>query len=402
MPRDLTSAVHEGFRTSFGVELEGVWSAPGRVSMAGDHTDEHDGLSLAFAIGIRSAVAVRRRDDDRVVIATDLTDERADTDLATIASHDATADWRSYPIGTIRAALEHGRDDEADDSDADDSPARVAATGLDIFLSTDLPVGGGLSSSASVCAAVGIALDELWALGLSRGEIAALGRTAEQTAAGAATGLADHATVLFAEPERAVFYDARGDDADLIEMPELDAHQLVPLVVVTGEHHRNWSGAIAERLADGVTVAEELGCQSLREVRSEELEAAKDRLEPRQYRRARYIVGEIARTLELTRVLRTEGPREIGPILRDSQASLRDDFEVSTERIDRTVEWAQGAGALGARITGAGLGGSVFVLAPESDVGAIVAALERGYREHGWKDPHVVRVAPSAGARRDR
>lgn len=397
MERDLTTAVSDGFRSTFGAEPTGVWSAPGRVSVAGDHTDEHDGLSFAFAVAARTAVAVRPRDDDRVVIATDLTEERAETDLAALQGLEPVADWRSYPLGMIRAVAERALAFQADDTRAVTGP-----TGLDVFLSTDLPIGGGLSSSASICAAIGLALDDVWGLGLDRASLAALGREAEQRAVGARTGMADHMTVLLAEDLHDVFYDARGNDASIIGMPDVVGEGLATIVVETGEHHRNWSDEIAARRDAGFAAAEALGRQTLREVRADELEAARDDLDPVVYRRARYIVGEIARTLDITRVLRTEGPSHVGDLLLASQASLRDDFEVSTPRIDLTIDTVMGAGAVGARITGAGLGGSVFVLAPESRLDAIATGLDAAYREQGWEPPRVTRVVASAGAARDR
>lgn len=400
MRAELSGRVADGFRSVFGRDPEGVWSAPGRVSFAGDHTDLHDGVSFAFAIDRRTAVAIARRDDDELTIATDLLDDRATATLATVLEQAPRADWSSYPLGMIRAVLERARGGAGEGDGVDAGPS--IGTGLDVFVSTDLPIGGGLAASASVCVAIGLALRDLWGLDLPPLEIAALGRDAEVRAAGATSGIADHVTVLLARQGHDVFFDARGNDASLIAAPGLGSEGVVDLIVDTRETHRNWADTVREGDEACRRVAAELGYQSLREVRRADLEAAQGRLDPDSFRRARHVVTEIQRTLELTRILRTEGPAGIGDILRASQASLRDDYGVSTERIDATCELAMQHGALGARMSGAGRGGTVLVLVPTERRAEFVEALEAAYAERGWEAPAVFDAVTSDGARRDR
>lgn len=401
----LIDRVRDGFRTSFGRDPEGMWSAPGRASLAGDHTDAQDGLSFGFAIAQRTAVAVARRDDDAITIATDLTEERATAHLATLHPDSGMEDWKAYPLGMIWAVVEHARAQAAEADDAEHDPGHdpeaAVGTGLDIFLSTDLPIGGGLASSASVCAAIGVALADLWQLDLEPIDIATLGARTEVHAAGAATGLADHISVLVAKERHDVFFDVRGRDVSLIPMPDLASADLVTLAVDTREGHRTTSAPFLERQASCARVAQALGTQSLREARLEQLEEHADSLDATDLRRARHVITEIVRTLEFTRILRTEGPMHAGPTLRASQASLRDDFEVSTERIDATCELADQQGAIGARMIGSGLGGSVFVLLTEDRVDAFTEACTALYADRGWPEPRVLRIAASDGARRD-
>lgn len=386
------AAVAEGFRRAFGREPDGIWSAPGRVSLAGDHTDGQDGLSYAFAIPLRTTVAVATRSDDRVTVATDLAPERGEATLGTLHPAAPISDWRSYPLGIIWAVLEA----------AGTAGLGSSATGLDVFLSTRLPIGGGLSSSASICAALGLALDDLWRLGFDRQRLAELGVRAEREAAGAASGIADHVTVLLAEPGQDVFYDVRGHDASLIAHPDLAAEGLVALVVDTRESHRNWSATFSDRESAVQRVAEQLGCQTLRETNLDALDAAREQLPDEDYRRARHVITEIHRSLEVARILRTEGIRGIGPTLAASQASLRDDYQVSTERIDTTVELARHLGAVAARQSGTGLGGSVVVLLPQEGREGFVDALAQAYAEFGWPAPRVFAVSADAGAKRER
>lgn len=397
MTRDLIEAVATGFRSAFGREPAGVWSAPGRVSYGGDHTDDQDGISLGFAIGQRTAVAVAPREDGRIVIATELDAEGAEVELAELGP-DSGSDWRAYPLGMIWAMLEHGHEHGVPGDG--DGPYLFTATGLEIFLGSELPIGGGLASSASVCAAIGLAVDELWGLGLDRMQIALLGRDAENRAAQVPSGEADHVTVLFAEDGRDVFYDARGQDVAIIAMQE--AEGLVGLIVDTGQAHRNWAEHFIERHEATARVAAALGVQKLRELRPAELDERRGELDETDYRRARHVVSEIQRTLDVTRLLRTRGAATIGPVLQASQDSLREDFEVSTPRIDFTVELALHCGAIAARVSGTGFGGSVFVILPREAAQGFVDRLREAYREQGWEEPGITRTRSHEGARRER
>ncbi|KAB1649357.1 galactokinase [Pseudoclavibacter endophyticus] len=405
MAAALIDRVGEGFREAFGRDPNGIWSAPGRVSVAGDHTDTQDGLSFGFATAERTAVAVARRDDGTITVATDLTDERATADLATLRPDAEPRSWKAYPLGMIWAVVEYARQRDRDEAGHDPNhvatDALAICTGLDVFISTDLPVGGGLASSASACAAVGIALSDMWHLDCSDETLADLGLRAEVAAAGAAGGVADHFTVLAATAGHDVFFDVRGRDVSLIETPDLAGAGLVTLTVGTNELHRNWSDPFRERQEACQRVAEALGVQSLREVRLQQLEAIEAQLDPTDLRRARYVITEIQRTLDLTRILRTEGPEHSGPTLRASQASLRDDFEVSTERIDAVCELADRAGAIGARMSGSGLGGSVFIVIPADAVDRFTEACVAHFDERGWGTPDVREVTPCDGPRRD-
>lgn len=391
----------EGFRRTFGRDPQGIWSAPGRVSVMGDHTDLQDGLAFGFGIDLRTTVAIATRTDGRITVATDLVPERAEAELATLAPGVGMDDWKAYPLGTVWGVLEYGRENP---------PARLAdgpdealflGTGLDIFLTTEVPIGGGLSSSASICAALGLALSELWELEIPRMDLARIGRRVEQEAAGAATGIADQVIALFSAEGKDVFFDARGNDVSLIDVPDMAGARLTSVVVNTGEPHRNWSAPLAERRRECERAAEVLGAQTLREVRLADLEARAGELGEATFRRARHVVTEIQRVLDLTRTLRERGPGAIGPILDASQASLAEDFAVSTERIDFTVELARHFGAQGARLTGAGLGGSVFALLPGEAVPEFAQACAAAYAEHGWDAPDVRTVQSAEGARRD-
>lgn len=396
MHRNTSEVVREGFATAFDAQPEGVWSAPGRVSLMGDHTDLEDGISYGFTYEARSAVAVSRRADDVVRIRTDLADSGVDTTLRAL-EHPGVHSWRDYPVGVIRAM----RDWIAEHPPVDDEPA-LQATGLDLFITTDVPIGGGLASSASLCAALSAALNELWGLGQGQYRLARFGHEVENGYIGASAGMSDHATVHFGAVGHDVFYDARGGDVSLIAEPDVSAHGYAPLLIESGETHRNWAGTVNDRHAACANVAEALGLQALRECDLDDLEAARDRLDPVEWRRARYVVTEIQRVLDFTRLLRTEGPGAVGHLFNESQRSLRDDFEVSTERVDAICEIALATGAAGARMTGSGFGGCVFALVPTDRVEPLRRMLAEAYAEYGWEGLEVYEAHSSPGVRRDR
>ncbi|MDJ1369982.1 galactokinase [Gulosibacter molinativorax] len=394
MFRNTSEVAADGFVATFGSAAEGVWSVPGRVSLMGDHTDLEDGLTFGYAHPARSAVAVSRREDRTVRVVTDLATEHIETTLDEIVPQREHS-WRDYPLGTIWAAGKHLLENE----NVDDSPAPTP-TGLDLFVTTDLPIGGGLASSASICGAIAMALNDLWGLGLDRIELAEFGYRVENDFIGASTGMSDHVTVLFSEKGKDVFYDSRGQDVSLIDGPNTADEGLLQLLVETGQVHRNWEGVVIDRHQACTRVAKTLGYQYLREAQPEELDNAAE-LDETDRRRATYVVSEIQRVLDLVRLVRTEGAAATGHLFNESQRSLREEFEATSERIDLTTELALASGALGARMSGSGFGGSVFVLLPKEHEDQFRNSIDAAYAEYGWDAPKVYQISSSEGPRRD-
>ncbi|MGO1545075.1 MAG: galactokinase [Gulosibacter sp.] len=394
MFRNTSQVAAEAFAAAFGKSPEGVWSVPGRVSLMGDHTDREDGLSFGYAHPARSAAAVSRREDHTIRVVTDLTEEQVETTLAELQPP-AEHSWKDYPLGTVWAAIGHIQSNPGNGEEPAPTP-----TGLDIFLTTDLPIGGGLASSASICGTVSMAINELWGLGLSNEELAAFGYHVENHYVGASTGMSDHVTVLCGEEGKNVFYDARGSDLSLIDAANLVEESLVQMLVETGEMHRNWEDVITERHNACDRVAKALGYQFLREAPTEEFAAA-THLDETDRRRANYVVTEIQRVLDLVRIVRTEGAGATGHLFNESQRSLREDYEATTQRVDLTTELALASGAIGSRMTGSGFGGSVHVLIPQEHVQQFSDTIAAAYAEYGWDAPRVYTVTSSPGARRD-
>ncbi|WP_173923655.1 galactokinase [Agromyces sp. Marseille-P2726] len=375
-----------GFAERYGSRAEGVWSAPGRVNLIGEHTDYNDGFVLPFAIDRRTAVALGDRDDRVIRVASTIESDAAEVALDALTP-DAVDGWAAYPLGVAWAPGEFGA-------------GLSGVGGVDLAIASTVPIGAGLSSSAAIVCAVALALDEHWRLGFDRPTLAKVGRLAENRAAGAPTGIMDQMAALSGEAEHAVFLDCRRLEADLVPLG-FEAAGLSLLVIDTRVAHEHAANGYAERRASCEAGARTLGVESLREVRVDDLPRAQALLDDESFRRVRHVVTENRRVLDTVRALREHGPSAIGPFLDASHASLRDDFEVSVPELDLAVATAQANGAIGARMTGGGFGGAAIALMIDPLVPVVAREVAAAFAEQGYREPTVFTVRPSEGARRD-
>ena len=388
MSEDLREIVRQEYRDAYGDEPVGVWSSPGRVNLIGEHTDYNDGFVLPFGIDRRTFAAVGVRGDDRIRVGSTFTDEIAEISLGELAP-DAVTGWAGYPLGVVWALGQLGHVDLA------------AVPGVDIMIESDVPVGAGLSSSAAIESAVAVALDEVWRLGLTRVDLARVGRKAENDVVGAPTGIMDQMASLLGRDDAAVFIDCRTQEARAIDLG-LAEHDLTILVIDTQVEHQHASGGYRERRASCEAGAATLGVASLRDVEVSDLDRARELLDDVTFRRVRHVVTENQRVLDTVAALASDGPRAIGGLLDASHASMRDDFEISVPELDLAVEAAQASGAIGARMTGGGFGGSAIALVPRELVSHVRSAVDGAFAEHGYGQPVTFTVTPSVGARRER
>jgi galactokinase len=380
----------QAFRELVGSDPLGTWSAPGRANLIGEHTDYNEGFVLPFAIDRRTTVAASPRTDSRIRIATTFSPDIADVDLRTLNAAVAAGEitgWAAYPLGVAWALGQLG-------ADLDN------VTGVDIVIDSDVPVGAGLSSSAAIECAVAVALRDLWNLDLTERQLALIGQRAENEVVGAPTGIMDQSASLLGRSDAAVFLDCRTLESDVIPLG-LEAADLAIMLIDTRVEHAHASGGYRERRASCELGAHTLGVAALRDLTVDDLPRAHELLDEVTFRRVRHIVTENARVLDTVEALRTGGPLAIGSLLTASHASMRDDFEISVPELDLAVETAIANGAVGARMTGGGFGGSALAVVPRDRVSAIEQAVHEAFSAHGYTSPTTFTVQPSDGARRD-
>lgn len=391
---DIRDEAIASFDEVFDAAPDGLWSAPGRVNLIGEHTDYNNGFVLPFAIERRTFAAVRRRDDRTLRIASDFAGELVEVSLDALTPESLTG-WSAYPLGVAWALGELA-------ADLTDVP------GVEIFVDSDVPVGAGLSSSAAIECAIAMALNDVWGLGFDRDTLARAGHLAENIVVGAPTGIMDQFASLFGENDRAVLLDCRSRETTLVDF-SLDRDGLGILVMDTGAAHENATNGYAQRRAACERGAALLGVDSLRELSLADLDHAQSVLDDTTFRRVRHVVTENQRVLDTVRIL-TRGDdlsathsrgHAIGEILDASHRSLRDDFAVSTPALDLAVETAHASGALGARMTGGGFGGCAIALIPRENESLLRVALDGAFAEHGYGQPDSFSVSASVGAQRN-
>jgi len=386
---DIRDDTREGFEAVFGAAPDGLWSAPGRVNLIGEHTDYNEGFVLPFAIDRRTVVALGVRDDRRVRVASTFADELAEIDLDQLSTlgPDALNGWSAYPLGVAWALGEFGAD-------------LSAVPGVDLFIDSDVPVGAGLSSSAAIESAVALALNDVWRLELDRRTLARVGQRAENVAVGAPTGIMDQSASLLGQADHAVFLDCRSLETELVPLGLAEAG-LAILVIDTGVKHSHATGGYGERRAACERGAATLGVASLRDLTVDDLPRAREVLDDETFRRIRHVITENQRVLDTVALLRTDGAAAIGELLDASHRSMRDDFEISVPELDLAVETAVGAGAIGARMTGGGFGGAAIALVSLDDLSRIQVAVDNAFGEHGFGQPDTFVVTASDGAARN-
>ncbi|MEV0184483.1 galactokinase [Streptomyces sp. NPDC050625] len=377
--------VREGFVELYGAEPEGVWSAPGRVNLIGEHTDYNDGFVMPFALPHVATAAVSRRTDGVLRLhSSDVEGGVVELPLDALAP-ESDRNWTAYPAGVVWALREAGH----------------PVTGADIHLSSTVPTGAGLSSSAALEVVIALALGDLYELGLQRRQLARLCQRAENVYVGAPTGIMDQTASACCEEGHALFLDTR--DLSQKQIPFDLAEQGMRLLVVdTRVKHAHSDGEYGKRRAGCEKGAALLGVDALRDIPYAGLDAALARLgdEEEVRRLVRHVVTEDQRVERVVALLESGDTRAIGPVLTEGHASLRDDFRISCPELDLVVDTALTAGALGARMTGGGFGGSAIVLAEATDVDTITKAVEEAFTAANFTAPRVFEAVPAAGARR--
>lgn len=412
-PQQHVADTVQEFVRATGAYPDGVWAAPGRVNLVGEHLDYNGGPVLPLAIEHRSMVAVRRRRDGHVRLQS-RQDESSWQGRLDDLRPGAVPGWAAYAAGVLWALREAGHE----------------LSGLDLVVDGRVPVGAGLSSSAALTCAVAVSLADLADLpGAAatdedgRRALAQACMRAENEFAGAPTGGMDQAVVLRARARSALLLDCTTFEAEHVPFPlsgSGTAPDLALLVVDTRAHHSLVDGQYGSRRAGCEEAARRLGVQRLAEVTPDDLDTALGRLgesvsgggdesggdgdgdgrtEDLQ-RYLRHVVTETERVHRVVARLRAGRVDRIGEDLTASHVSMCDDYRISTPELDLVVESATDAGSLGARMTGGGFGGSAIALCAADAVEEVAAAVADAFARAGYRPPGFLPFAPSGPAER--
>jgi len=379
----LKQRVAASFRERFGVLPTLVVQAPGRVNLIGEHTDYNDGFVLPCAIDFCTLIAARPRDDALIrVVASDYGDASDEFSLDATIVPRPDALWTNYIRGVVKMLLERG----------------LPLRGADFAVAGNVPQGAGLSSSASLEVAVAQAFKSLQGLrDLTPTDMALLAQRAENQFVGMNCGIMDQLIAARGEPGSALLIDCRSLEARAVPLPAdgvvMIVHSHVKRGLVDSEYNT--------RRAQCEAAVRHYGVKALRDLDIAGLERGADGLDPVVLRRARHIVTENQRTLDAAAALAKGDYLRLGALMAESHASMRDDFEITVEPIDRLVEIIKSAVGIegGVRMTGGGFGGCVVALLPDAMVAPAKAAVAARYRAPGGAPAsvYVCHASPGAG-----
>jgi galactokinase len=350
--RDFPAQGARWFAECFGQEPEGVWFAPGRVNLIGEHTDYNEGFVLPFALGQGVVAAAAPRHDDVLALRTRRDpDAVVDVPLKLLRAagaspgeiRDGMPGWARYPAGVAWSLLAAGH----------------PVQGVNLAIDSCLADGAGLSSSAALECSVALALTELsGAVDVARPELARSTRRAENEFVGVPSGIMDQSASLLCRADHALLLDCQSLESSQVPFDPVAAGVRV-LVIDTRAKHELAAGEYDNQRVQKMAVL-------LRSTHGDDVHAL----------------------------------AEVGGLLTESHASLRDDFEVSWPEADVAVDVAVEAGALGARMTGGGFGGSAIALVPDTDTGQVESELRAAYADWGWNEPEFMNAVPSDAAQR--
>ncbi len=382
-PADVRSAfdaARDAFERKYSKRPEWSSRAPGRVNLIGGHVDYSEGFVLPAAVEMEIQVAFAPRDDDRVHVYSCDFDESADFDIAHLAPG-SVAGWAAYPAGVAWSMAQAGHE----------------LRGLDAAVAGDVPIGGGLSSSAAVEIAFAAAFRQVSGLDLPNVELAKLGQFAENQFVGVRCGIMDQVASACAEADRAILLDCRFLDIKQVPLPP----GVRIVVLCTGIKRELASSDYNARRAEIEDAANRLTAidddiKTLRDVSPEQLHHLLRYLPAPLDRRARHVVGEIERVRLAAQALEQGETERFGELMFASHRSSRDDYQVSIDELDSLVGLArQAPGVIGARLTGAGFGGCTVNLVSAALVDDFLAYVKSGYTRLYGREPasHVTSAA---------
>lgn len=360
-----------------------IFAAPARVNLIGEHTDYTGGFVMPMAIDFRTVAVVSAREDDRAVFYSANYDQEVGFEIASLKRKPGGG-WSEYPAGVLWSLGKEG----------------VAVGGFDMSLVGDVPLGAGLSSSASVEVATAMALLGHAGTELPLDKVATLCRRAENEYVGAKSGIMDQFVVTGAVAQRAMLLDCRSLEYELLPLPDevrvVICNSMVKHAVATGEYGDRSTEVEA---GQAVLRREKSGIKLLRDATLEDLEACRDLMSAASFKRCRHIITENGRVMEARAALLKGDMERFGALMVEAHVSVRDDFAASCEEVDVLVAIAmQQAECFGARITGGGFGGCSVNVVRADAAERFVATLRREYAVKTGIEADCFVCTPSDGA----
>ncbi len=365
-----------------------VFIAPGRVNLIGEHTDYSEGFVMPAAIDFATVAAISPRPDRQIVVSSENFSEEAKFDLEYLPHH-PRHHWSDYPVGVLTTLIEAG----------------VKTGGFDLTLSGDVPLGSGLSSSASVEVSTALAILAVsrggMGLGFSPPEVARLCQRAENHFVGTQSGIMDQFVSCCGAAGHALLLDCRDLSYHLAPIPK----ELSLVICNTMVKHSHAGGEYNTRRAEIEAGVEILRMHRsevsfLRDATLEDLASYGDEMLPEVLKRCRHVITENSRTVALAEALEQHDLAEVGRLMAESHASYRDDFEASCREADILVELAAKEPAcIGARLTGGGFGGCTVNLVSAKDAEEFARKLLRSYLDATGIAAEVYHCQAADGAR---
>ena len=360
-----------------------IYRAPGRVNLIGEHTDYNDGFVLPAAIDFYCWAAVAPRRDRKLVIHSENFNETVEVGLDSLSPLEKKH-WANYPLGVAWALAQAGK----------------PLSGANLYISGEVPLGAGLSSSAAVEVAIGFALLNQSGLAVDRAELAQLCQKAENEFVGARVGIMDQFVSCYGRASHALLLDCRSLEHKFVKLPE----DLQLVICNTMVRHELASGEYNARRAEceeGVRILRIVlpEIRALRDVTLSQLEEHRRILPPKVIARCRHVITENARVKSAVEAFHRRESKALGPLMQDSHRSLRDDYEVSCRELDLMVEIAVAQpGLIGARMTGGGFGGCTINLVESAAVSDFRRNVAAEYSSKTGLTPEIYVSPASEGA----
>jgi galactokinase len=382
---EISSQAALQFTTVYGYPPSWVASAPGRVNLIGEHTDYNDGFVFPMAIERYAVIAAGRPGPETKLIRlhSAQSDQPVVIDLAQPLKPLTKGNWANYPAGVIAGFVARG----------------LNPGGFDALVSSTVPLGGGLSSSAALEVAMATLLEAITGHKLDPVEKALLCQKAEHDFAGMPCGIMDQFISVLGRENQVLLLDCRSQKPELIPMTD---PSVAVLIINTNVKHELTGSEYPTRRRQCEAAAKSLGVASLRDATADQLEQAQGKMDEVVFRRARHVIGEIERTVHAAEGVRASNWPTVGQLMYASHASLRDDYEVSCPELDAVVKIAEGigvkGGVFGCRMTGGGFGGCAVALVKADAVDLISNRLAAEYRKKTGIEPTIFVSRPASGA----